>query len=156
MKLAKKFSTKEDSLELPRGFTEQNSLLSSLTRIKKFETPRPREDEIERLVQERLKQIISPGKNLSSDPGDESQENFGELTSNLSTSELTELKCDTSWNDFVFSMAENLGICCSNTKDLCDEKSYINSRLIPPKEKPVLDIPLDGAIIKELKRVDQE
>ena len=32
------------------------------TRIKKFETPRPTEDEIERLVQEKIETIISPGK----------------------------------------------------------------------------------------------
>ena len=60
-----KLNRKNSSPESPHGFTkkvdsdfETSSLLSGFTRIKKIETARQKEEEIEKLVQERLRQIF--------------------------------------------------------------------------------------------------
>ena len=109
-------------------------------------------DELTRLIDDRIRRLFSPEPVTPK----ENEESIGECNSIFSKeSEFPEFKGD-DWNEFILTMSSKLGIECSNSERRQEEKSYMTSRLLPPKELQSVDIPLDGAIIKALKDVDSE
>ena len=73
-------------------------------------------------------------------------EDTGEFDS-IFSSEInkSDFKKSGDWNEFVLKMAKTLGVQCSSTERVEEEKSYMTSRLLPPKEIEGINIPLDGS-----------
>lgn len=111
------------------------------------------QDELAKLIDERIRRMFSY-ENQSPQKDDlEEGESVNSIFSK--ESDLPDLKIN-DWNTFVVSMASRLGIECSNSEKIEEDKSYMSNRLLPTQEVEGNDIPLDGAIIRALKRIDRE
>ena len=136
-------SSKRDSIEIDKPLDQVD--WTSLSGIQSRE-----KDILTKLIDDRLRKMFSPEPKISKDVEGECHSIFSKDSVDFS-----DLKKD-DWNDFVLNMAAKLGIRCSNADKKDEEKSYMSSRLLPPKETEIVDIPLEGSIIRALKEVDNE